>query len=333
MPFFGSLGILITRALVVAVILIGGVVTTIAGNATSGSINGTGTNARFYQPYGVALDSTGTVYVADTMNNLIRKITPEGVVTTLAGRTGGGFFDGTGTNALFSQPLGIIVDSAGNVYIGDLINNCIRKITPAGVVTTLAGRGGDEFFGNVNGTGTNARFNRPFGVALDSAGTLYVGDSNNNSIRKVTPTGVVTTLATGLTTPRGVAVDSAGNVYVACGDNRIRKITPAAVVTILAGGTTGFVNGTGTNAGFNTPMNITVDSVGTVYVADQNNNSSIRKITPAGVVTTLAGGTVGFQDGTGANARFISPRGVAVNSAGTVLYVADSNNHRIRKIV
>jgi hypothetical protein len=316
-----------------------GKTTTLAGSS-SGSTDGTGTGAQFAGPFGVAVDSTGNVYVADSSNHRIRKITPEGVVTTLAGSSLG-FADGTGTNATFRNPSGVEVDSTGNVYVADTFYSRIRKITPEGVVTTLAGS--SSAF--ADGTGTNARFNGPQGIAVDSAGNLYIADSSNHRIRKITPAGEVTTLAgssqgfadgTGtnaqFNTPYGVAVDSTGNVYVADSSNhRIRKITPAGVVTTFAGTTQGSANGTGTNARFDNSYGVEVDSAGNVYVADTSSHR-IRKITPAGVVTTLAGSTFGSTNGTGTNAQFYSPYGVAVDSAGNV-YVADFNNNRIRKII
>jgi sugar lactone lactonase YvrE len=317
------------------------VVTTIAGSGADGSSNGTATNASFSLPFGVAVDSAGNVYVADYGNNRIRKITSAGVVTTFAG-TSSGSADGTGTNASFSVPAGITVDSSGNIYVGDGGNHRIRRITPAGVVTTFAG----SSQGSANGTGTNATFNVPRGLAFDSSGNLYVADTNNHRIRKITSEGVVTTFAgsgsagsadgTGTNAtfngPLAIGVDSTNNIYVGdSANNRVRKITPQGVVTTIAGSSQGFANGTGTNATFEGPDALAIDSSGNIYVGDQYNNL-IRKITSAGVVTTIAGTkTAGSADGVGTNARFSRPVGLAFDSSGN-LYVADLTNYRIRKI-
>ncbi len=328
----------------------GYVVTTLAGSAGQvGSSDGTGSAARFYSPAGVAVDSAGNVYVADYANQEIRKITPSGVVTTLAGATGqAGSSDGTGSTAQFDEPQGVAVDSTGDVYVADAVNDEIRKITPSGVVTTLAGSA--EQVGSSDGTGSAARFVRPTGVAVDSAGNVYVADYENQEIRKITPSGAVSTLAgsamkpgssdgTGSAArfdyPTAVAADSAGNVYVADYLNQeIRKITPSGVVTTLAGSTgqTGSSNGTGSAARFYDPWGVALDSAGDVYVADWH-NVEIRKISPSDVVTTLAGsaGQYGSSDGTGSAARFYSPAGVAVDSAGNV-YVADDTNDAVRAI-
>jgi streptogramin lyase len=328
-----------------------GVVTTLAGTAgASGSADGTGSAARFNVPKGVAVDGSGNVYVADTSNHTIRKITPAGGVTTLAGTAGAyGSADGTGSAARFYYPEGVAVDASGNVYVADAGNNTIRKITPAGVVTTLAGTA--RLQGSADGTGSAARFYYPRGVAVDGSGNVYVADTQNSTIRAITPAGAVTTLAgtagspgsadgTGSAArfyyPYGVAVDGSGTVYVADSWNyTIRKITLSGVVTTLAGtaGASGTADGTGSAARFYQPWGVAVDGSGTVYVADSQNHT-IRKITQAGVVTTLAGTArlQGSADGTGSAARFNYPQGVAVDASGNV-YVADSYNHAIRKSV
>ena len=299
----------------------------------------------FNSPTGVAVDAAGNVYVAEPASHYIRKITPAGVVSTLAGSGTAGSSDGTGSAASFYNPTGVAVDAAGNVYVADQYNNKIRKITPAGVVSTLAGSV-TGIAGSANGTGSAASFNNPTGVAVDAAGNVYVADQNNHKICKITPAGVVSTLAgsgtggssegTGSAAsfyyPSGVAVDAAGNVYVAdYFNNKIRKITPAGVVSTLAGSTAGSADGSGSLASFFYPYGVAVDAAGNVYVADYFNNK-IRKITPAGLVSTFAGTDVqGSSDGGPTTASFYGITGVAVDAAGNV-YAADQGNNKIRKI-
>jgi tetratricopeptide (TPR) repeat protein/sugar lactone lactonase YvrE len=306
-------------------------------------------SARFWAPSGVAVDVKRNVYVADTTNNTIRKITPDGVVTTLAGSPGQrGSRDGTGSAAQFFDPSGVALDGSGNLYVADSGNNTIRKITPNGTVTTLAGTAGQR--GSTDGTGGAASFNVPGDLAVDGNGNLYVTDKNNFIIRKITSAGAVTTLAgsSGTTgsndgmgsaarflSPSGVAVDGSGNLYVAdSGNSIIRKITPDGAVTTLAGSAHkyGSSDGVGSQAQFFMPSGVAVDGNGNVYVADTT-NKTIRKITPDGVVTTVAGSARhrGSSDGTGSQAQFFAPCGVAVDGSGN-LYVADKNNNTIRKI-
>jgi sugar lactone lactonase YvrE len=316
-----------------------GAVSTLAGS-TQGDVDGTGTAAKFNFATGIAVDSLGNAYVSDQATSKIRKITPGGDVTTFAGSTPGDA-DGTGTAAQFKSPYGVAVDAADNVYVADTGNHRIRKITPAGVVTTLAG----STQGHADGTGTAAKFSDPQGVASDASGNIYVADSGNHRIRKITPAGDVTTLAgqptggfaegTGAAAqfnlPFGIAVDSSGNVFVADFHNsKIRKITPGGDVTTFAGSTHGLADGTGTAAQFGNLYGISIDASGNLYVVDRTNHK-IRKVTPAAVVTTLAGSTIGDADGTSTTAQFNEPWGVAVGANG-IVYVADTVNRKVRKI-
>lgn len=327
-----------------------GTVSTFAGtNGVPGSADGTGTAAAFNLASGIATDTAGNVYVADTGNQTIRKITPAGVVTTLAGSPGVvGSADGSGNAASFSSPTALVVDTASNVYVADLGNSTIRRITAAGVVTTLAGTAGAR--GSADGTGPAARFNSPTGIAVDAAGNVYVGDGQNRTIRRITPAGVVTTVAgtplvngsadgTGAAASfsgaTGLASTPGGVLYVADRDNfEVRSISTTAVVTTVAGLPliAGGADGTGSAATFTIPYGIAIDAAGTLFVSDPG-NSTIRRVQSNGVVSTLAGtaGSPGTADGTGPAARFGSVRGTAVDAAGNV-YVADYSSNTIRRI-
>jgi hypothetical protein len=265
------------------------VVTTVAGTGSSGSANGTGTSASFYQPSGITTDGTN-LYVAETSNHLIRKIViSTGVVTTVAGTGSSGSANGTGTSASFDNPNGITTDGT-NLYVADASNHLIRKIViSTGAVTTVAGTGST---GSANGTGTSASFYNPVGITTDGT-NLYVADFNNHLIRKIViSTGVVTTVAgtgwngsangTGTSAsffnPKGITTDGT-NLYVAdYGNHLIRKIviSTGAVTTLAGTGSSGSVNGTGTSASFGNPKGITTDGTN-LYVADYKNHL-IRKI-------------------------------------------------------
>jgi len=323
-------------------------VTTIAGAVlTSGSADGPVATARFGDPAGLDIDATGNLYIADNANHTIRKLTPSGMVSTLAGAAGQfGSRDATGTNALFDGPSGIVLAPNGLLYVTDTGNNTIRCITTGGAVTTLAGSSGQS--GATNATGSAARFNSPLGIAVDKSGTLYVADSCNHLIRKVTAAGVVTTLAGAagvwgavdgtnsaalFNSPAGVAVDSVGNVFVSDSNNHaIRKITPLGLVTTWAGqlGVDGNVDGTGNGALFSKPGELKIDRNNTLYVVDAFNHT-LRRIDTNAVVTTIAGvaGNSGSQDGLGQQARFFNPYGLAVDHNGN-LRVADTYNETVR---
>lgn len=320
------------------------VVVTLAGNGAQGDADGTGAAAGFNYPIGIAADANGNLYVGDQLNEKVRKITPAGVVTTLAGNGAPASADGVGSSATFYYPTGVTVDPSGNVYVTDLGGNTIRKVTSGGVVTTVAGDGGT---GSTNGPASTATFSSPAGVAIDKSGNLYISDASNNQIRMVTPGAVVSTFAgsgpkgsadgTGAAAsfyyPYGIAIDASGNLYVAdARNNKIRKITPAGVVNTLCGsGSVGAADGTGTAATFSYPAGIAVDNSGNLYVADVGNNE-IRKVTPAGVVTTVAGSTTaGDIDGTGSAAAFSDPYGVAIDKSGNI-YVTEQGNDKVRKI-
>lgn len=337
-----------------------GFVTTIAGtSAGGGAEDGVGPNAGLSHPSQVAIDSTGNAYIVDAGGSVVRKITPDGAVTTLAGSAGLiGSNDGTGTAARFSGVQGLAVDNAGNVYVADTLNcnsslcrpprrtlNTIRKITPAGVVTTLAGgdgQGNDEF---ADGTGTAARFYLPSGLTTDSAGNVYVADCGNGALRKVTPEGVVTTMVrsdvcranafsnlVSATPPSGLARDVSGNFYLSDGgDHVVRKITAAGSISVIAGGLSspGSMDGTATAARFNSPRAIAIDAAGNAWIADSNNHA-VRRITPAGVVTTVAGklGVTGVALAM-LPGGLTAPQGIAVNSQGALLVTTANGIVRI----
>jgi sugar lactone lactonase YvrE len=272
-----------------------GVVTILAGQEGSiGDADGRGVRARFRYPRGVVLDAAGNLYVADCGNGTIRKITTDGVVTTIAGLAGeAGSADGHGSHARFNFPYSLALDGAGNIYVADVFNNDIREVTTAGDVTTIAGRPGVS--GSRDGQGLAARFNFPYGIAVDKSGIIYVADLLNNAIRKVTPSGMVTTLA--------------GNMSY----------------------DTGNADGTGSAARFDHPSGLAVDNANNLYVADAGNHT-IRRITPESVVTTVAGqpGQSGNADGLGSVARFWHPASLTLDLSGN-LYVTDLGNAAIRK--
>lgn len=308
-----------------------------------GNVDGAGEAARFCQPHGLAIDGAGNVYVADYYNYAIRKIAPDGSVTTLAGSVGEpGSADGAGNAARFDKPMAVAADASGTLFIADSGNHTVRRVAPDGAVTTLAGRPGEP--GSADGSGREARFRSPSGVAVDCAGNVYVADTGNHVVRKISTAGPVTTLAgkaelksgamvggfadgkgaaAKFRAPRGVAVDGAGNVYVADTDNAVvRKVLPDGTVKTLAGsaGNAGFANGTGAVARFSSPQFVAVDAGGNVYVTDAG-NQVVRKITPYGLAATVTNGL----------ARFASPRGIAVNRQGNIL-VADNDAQTVSRI-
>ncbi|MGX5817870.1 IPT/TIG domain-containing protein [Chitinophaga lutea] len=265
-----------------------GSVSAIAGNDVAGYAEGAA--ARFRLPWKSAVDAQGNIYVADRDNHRIRKITPAGITSTVAGNGTAGFADGPATMAMFNQPLDVTVDAAGNIYVADNLNHRIRKIGTDGMVTTVAGNGTAGF---VEGTGTAAQLKNPSGLDLDKDGNLIVADRLNH---------------------------------------RIRKITPAGVVSSIAGdGTTGFRDGAAVGARFADPYSIAIDKNGNIIIADLTNNK-VRKLNAAGVVSTVAGTSKGLLDGAGVVAQFNQPTDVCTDAAGNI-YVADLGNNCVRKII
>jgi hypothetical protein len=331
------------------------IITTFAGNGTLGfsGDGGTATSANIYKPSGLAVDSFGNLYIADTNNSRIRKVASgSNIITTVAGGYLGD--NGKATSAGLYGPHGVSVDNSGNLYIADRYGNRIRKVANGtGVITTVAGTGSSGFSGD-GAFATNANINNPWRAVADSSGNLYIADSGNNRIRKVeTGTGIITTVAgngnsgfsgdDGLATsanlggPTGVAVDTAGNIYVAS-SNRIRKVdVGTGIITTVAGnGTTGFSGdgGAATSASLNSTSDVAVDNAGNIYIADRN-NYRIRKVAVGtGIITTVAGnGSGGFSgdNGTATSAGFF-PWGLAVDGNGN-LYIADPSSSRIRLVV
>jgi streptogramin lyase len=327
-----------------------GAVTTLAGqHGQVGTVDGVGTAARFNGPEGIAFDGSGNLYVTESAGQTVRRIAPDATVATVAGLGGtAGWVDGTGSSVRFSQPTGIAFGTGGAFYVSEYSNHSIRVVTPGGVVTTLLGRAAET--GTTDGPASLARFRFPAGMAVDSSGNAFVADRDNCTIRKITPSGVVSTFAgtpgacaggdgTGSGArfwgPLGVAIDSSDNLFVAdYYSNTIRRVTPAAVVTTVAGavGQAGSTDGPASLARFRGPRGIVCTSDGTLYVVETTNDT-VRAIDPGGNVTTLAGLALqaGSADGTGTDARFNAPRDIALGRDG-YLYVADTNNHTIRRI-
>ncbi|RYF62087.1 MAG: hypothetical protein EOO39_30945, partial [Cytophagaceae bacterium] len=307
-----------------------GQITVVAGSGTAGFANGIGTAAKFNAPYDVKVDASGTLYVADAGNNLIRKITPAGLVTTIAGTGVAGSADGASAVAQFFGPSGLAIDKFGNIFVTDRKNHTIRKITAAGVVSTLAGKAG--FTGTTNANGDVARFNLPTGIAVTPDGVLVVTDYGNNLVRQIGPDGSVGPIAgsgedkstdgnkrlAAFAKPIGIMVDNTGLIYM-LDDSHIRTIdNNGNVVTIAGGFFSGRYDGSGLAAAFTRPVGIVKDAAGVLFIGDYGNNY-IRRMDPIGSVDNIA--PTGFD----------GPAGVDIDKNG-VLYIADERSHVIKKM-
>ena len=329
-----------------------GNINTIAGNGTLG-FSGDGsaaTSATMHLPTGVAVDSSGNIYIADSLNLRVRKVSGT-TITTVAGNglLNYGGDNGPATSAALSSPQSVAVDTAGNLYIADTVNNAVRMVSAKGVITTLAGNGTVGSTGD-NGAATSATLNSPQGIAVDSSGNVYVSDTANARVRKIS-NGTITTVAGSgtqgyagdggaatsaqLNTPVGLAIDKSGNLYIAdLGNNVIRKVTAGGTISTFAGSNQGYSGngGPALAARLSGPQGVAVDASGNVYIADTL-NATVRVVNSSGIISNVAGnGFAGFSGdgGTASQAQLGSPTGIALDSAGT-LYVADSGS-RIRKI-
>jgi sugar lactone lactonase YvrE len=331
---------------------VAGVISTVAGIGTSGfsGDGGLATAAKLNYPSGVAIDYAGNIIISDTYNNRIRKIAA-GIISTIAGNGISGFSgdEGPATEAMLNNPEDLTVDSADNIYIADVLNSRIRKVT-FNIMSTVGGNG-QSGFSNDGGSSTQAALGYPIDMSIDSAGDLYIVDYDNDRIRRISNNIINTVAGNGssgfsgdggaatealLNQAWGIAVDFAGNVYIAdTGNCRIRKVANDGVITTIAGnGNCGFSGdgGPATTAMLNAPRGVAVDSAGNVIVSDTSNNR-IRKIT-AGVINTIAGdGTANFggDEGQATEAKLNYPRRAVIDRADNI-YVADSGNNRIRKI-
>jgi sugar lactone lactonase YvrE len=331
-------------------------ITTVAGSTSGYSGDGgAATAAKLNYPVAVALADSGKLYIADKLNNCVRKVSPTGKIATVAGSATGGYSGdgGAATAALLNTPTGVVVDTAKNLYIADQGNNCIRKVSAAGIITTYAGNGTAGFAGD-GGAATAAQFSSPAALAIDAAGNIFVADMGNNRIRKVSATGIITTVAGSsamggysgdgyaatiaqLNAPTGVAVTSGGRIYISDqGNNRIRMVSIVGIITTVAGnGTTGYSGdgGPALSAQLRYPAGVAATDSGYIYIAEGNNNA-IRKVDLSGVITTIAGdGGSGLTGDGGAAtaARLSAPNSLIVDSVGRI-YVADAGNNRVRKI-
>ncbi|MFF8868394.1 NHL repeat-containing protein [Streptomyces sp. NPDC015139] len=334
-----------------------GTIITAAGNGEAGFIvdGGPAAGTRLNTPFGVAVDGAGNLYIADRSNHRVRKVTPDGTITTVAGNGQAGFVSDGGPAAAtgLNTPYGMAVDAAGNLYIADRNNHRVRKVTPDGTITTVAGNGQPGFVSD-GGPAAATKLHYPNAVAVDRSGNLYIADSYNHRVRKVAPDGIITTVAgngqagfvsdggpavaTRLRYPWGVTVDEDGNLYICDRFNhRVRKVTPDGVITTVAGnGIAGYVadGGPAVATSLHYPATVAVDGAGNLYIGDGHNHR-VRKVAANGIITTIAGdGIAGYiADGEpAAGQQLYYPAGVAVAPSGD-LYIADSSNHRVRKVL
>ncbi|HEY6344320.1 MAG TPA: NHL repeat-containing protein [Bryobacteraceae bacterium] len=332
-----------------------GVLTRVAGNSRWGysGDGGPATRAQI-RPTGVAVDGGGNLYIADGANRRVRKVSPAGIITTIAG-TGTQGYSGDGgpaTSAQLNLPSAVAVDGAGNLYIADSSciedSPCVRKVSPTGIITTIAG-GGSSYPGD-GASATSAELRDPSGVAVDGAGNLYIAERGGNRVRKVSPAGIISTAAgygtagfsgdggpatsAELFLPSGVAVDGAGNLYIA-ESGRVRRVSAAGIITTVAGGGTQRPGDGGPDtSALIVPSGVAVDGAGNLYIATGNFQYRVRKVSPAGIITTVAGnGTYSYSGDGGAatSAQLNTPSSAAVDGAGN-LYIADSGNYRVRKV-
>ena len=325
-----------------------GIISTVAGNGTAGfsGDDGAATLANLNYPFGLVTDTSGNLYISDFYNNRIRKVNSNGIISTVAGNGISGYSGdgGSATSANISLPLGVLTDTNGNLYIADMGNNRVRKVSTNGNISTIAGNGTAGYSGD-GGLATSAQLNEASSIAIDASGNLYIADYNNNRIRKVDNKGNISTVGgNGLATyyssdgiaainaelnnPTGVATDALGNIYIAdATNNRIRKVSNSGVISTLAGGNT-------TYAEVSNPQGVAVDAYGNLYFADAGNNRIAKVSTSGGYTTTVVGNGVGTYRGDGGlatSASLYNPTGIAVDTSGNI-YIADAYNNRIRKV-
>ncbi len=331
-------------------------ISTVAGTGTAGYTGdgGAATTANLNSPYGLAVDGTGNIYFADNYRQVVRKINPSGIITTVAGTTSGVYpGDGGAATAASIAPYDVAVDGSGNLYIADYSNHRIRKVTPAGIISTIAGTGTSGATG-IGGPATAAKLHFPVAVAVDAAGNVFIADRTNHMIKKVAAsTGYLTVIAgtnvagfsgdggaaylASLDQPMDIALDAAGNIYVADHVNhRIRKIDVSGNISTFAGTGTPAHSGDGgpaTAAQLDYPVAVGTDALGNVYITETSSNK-VRVVNTSGIISTFAGtGTAAFSgDGGAATAAELNTnKGVASDASGNI-YICDADNNRIRKV-